>query len=129
MSKDKREFDIIVWGASGFTGRLVAEYIYKNYKIKDLKWAIGGRNKQKLINLRDSILDKNIPIVLADSFNEKSLIEMVNRTSVICSTVGPYAKYGSLLVKSCVKNKTHYCDIAGECYCDTWVALSSLLRT
>ena len=114
MSKVKREFDIIIWGASGFTGGLVAEYIYKNYDIKDLKWAIGGRNKQKLANLRDSILDKNIPIVLANSLNEKSLIEMVKRTNVICSTVGPYAKYGSLLVKSCVRNKTHYCDIAGE---------------
>ena len=77
MSKVKREFDIIIWGASGFTGGLVAEYIYKNYDIKDLKWAIGGRNKQNLDNLRDSILDKNIPIVLADSLNEKSLIEMV----------------------------------------------------
>ena len=112
--KDKREYDIIVWGASGFTGRLVAEYLYLNYNSKNLKWAIAGRDKLKLISIRDTFLDKSIPIVIADSFDEKSLDEMTKTTKVVCSTVGPYAKYGSLLVKSCVNNKTHYCDLAGE---------------
>lgn len=112
--KDKREYDIIIWGASGFTGRLVAEYLYLNYNSKNLKWAIAGRDKLKLISIRDTFLDKSIPIVIADSFDEKSLDEMTKTTKVVCSTVGPYAKYGSLLVKSCVNNKTHYCDLAGE---------------
>ena len=111
---DKREYDIIVWGASGFTGRLVAEYLYLNYNSNNLKWAIAGRDKLKLISIRDTFLDKSIPIVIADSFDEKSLDEMTKTTKVVCSTVGPYAKYGSLLVKSCVNNKTHYCDLAGE---------------
>ena len=111
---DKREFDIIIWGASGFTGRLVAEYLYKNYNSKDLKWAIAGRDNQKLISIRKTFLNDEVPIVLADSFDETSLNKMTQRSSVICSTVGPYAKYGSLLVKSCIKNKTHYCDLAGE---------------
>ena len=111
---DKREYDIIIWGASGFTGRLVAEYLYKNYNSKDLKWAIAGRDNQKLISIRKTFLNDEVPIVLADSFDETSLNKMTQRSNVICSTVGPYAKYGSLLVKSCIKNKTHYCDLAGE---------------
>ena len=111
---DKREFDIIIWGASGFTGRLVAEYLYTNYNSKDLKWAIAGRDNQKLISIRKTFLNDEVPIVLADSFDETSLNKMTQRANVICSTVGPYAKYGSLLVKSCIKNKTHYCDLAGE---------------
>ena len=110
----KREFDIIIWGASGFTGRLVAEYLFKKYKSNDLKWAIAGRDESKLISIREDFLDNSIPILIADSFDEKSLSNMAKRSSVICSTVGPYSKYGSLLVKSCVKSRTHYCDLAGE---------------
>ena len=111
---DKREYDIIIWGASGFTGRLVAEYLDTNYNSKDLKWAIAGRDNQKLISIRKTFLNDEVPIVLANSFDETSLNKMTQRANVICSTVGPYAKYGSLLVKSCIKNKTHYCDLAGE---------------
>ncbi len=114
MSLDKREFDIVVWGASGFTGRLVAEYLFQNYKHDELNWAIAGRDSKKLIRLRDKYLNQNIPIIIADSFDEISLIKMTERTKVICTTVGPYAKYGTQLVKSCVKSKTHYCDLAGE---------------
>ena len=109
-----KEFDIIIWGATGFTGRLVAEYIFKNYSSEKLNWAIAGRDKKKLINVRDEIADENIPIIIADSFNEVSLTKMTQKTKVICSTVGPYSKYGSLLVKSCIKTNTHYCDLAGE---------------
>ena len=109
-----KEFDIIIWGATGFTGRLVAEYIFKNYSSEKLNWAIAGRDKKKLINVRDEIADENIPIIIADSFDEVSLTKMTQKTKVICSTVGPYSKYGSLLVKSCIKTNTHYCDLAGE---------------
>ena len=114
MSQDKREFDIIIWGASGFTGRLVAEYLFQKYNSKDLKWAIAGRDKAKLTSVRDSYLDTSIPILIADSFDEVSLNKITTRTKVICSTVGPYSKYGSLIVKSCVESCTDYCDLAGE---------------
>jgi len=103
MSQDKREFDIIIWGASGFTGRLVAEYLFQKYNSKDLKWAIAGRDKAKLASVRDSYLDTSIPILIADSFDEVSLNKVTTRTKVICSTVGPYSKYGSLIVKSCIE--------------------------
>ena len=111
---ESKDFDIIIWGATGFTGRLVAEYIFKNYSSEKLNWAIAGRDKKKLINVRDEIADKNVPIIIADSFDEMSLTKMTQKTKVICSTVGPYSKYGSLLVKSCIKTNTHYCDLAGE---------------
>ena len=114
MSIDKKEFDIIIWGASGFTGRLVAQYLFQNYNRDELNWAIAGRDIKKLNKIRDQYLDQNIPVIIADSFDEVSLVKMTQRTKVICTTVGPYAKYGSELVKSCVKSKTHYCDLAGE---------------
>ena len=110
-----REFDIIVWGASGFTGRLVALYLFDKYGANgDLKWAMGGRNLKKLEKVRDEIANKNVPLVIADSNDKVSLFNMVNRTKVICTTVGPYAKYGSNLVEACVKSHIHYCDLAGE---------------
>lgn len=110
-----REFDIIIWGASGFTGRLVAEYMFKQYGTSgNLKWAMAGRNQQKLETVRATIADKSVPIVVADSSDETSIKQMVLRTKVICTTVGPYAIYGSKLLAACVENKAHYCDLAGE---------------
>jgi len=110
-----REFDIIIWGASGFTGRLVVEYLFKQYGTSgNLKWAMAGRNQEKLENVRASIADISVPIVVSDSSDEASIKQMVLRTKVICTTVGPYAIYGSKLVAACVENKAHYCDLAGE---------------
>jgi len=110
-----REFDIIIWGASGFTGKLVAEYLFNKYgSIKDLKWAIAGRDFSKLELIRSEIADNTVSIIIADCNDTKSLDMMTKKAKVICTTVGPYAKYGSKLVLSCIKNKTHYCDLAGE---------------
>ena len=110
-----REFDIIIWGASGFTGRLVAGYIFNKYGTNgNLKWAMAGRNLAKLELVRSKVADKTVPIVVADSNDEEGLKEMVKRAKVICTTVGPYAKYGSKLVSVCIENQTHYCDLAGE---------------
>ena len=109
------EFGIIIWGASGFTGRLVAGYIFSKYGTNgDLKWAMAGRNLAKLELVRSKVADKTVPIVVADSNDDEGLKEMVKRAKVICTTVGPYAKYGSKLVSVCIENQTHYCDLAGE---------------
>ncbi len=111
----KREFDVIIWGATGFTGRLVAEYYLKQYGLNgELKWAMAGRSQAKLEQVRSSLGDENIPLILADSHDKDSLESLVKRTSVICTTVGPYAKYGNELVAACVENSTDYCDLAGE---------------
>lgn len=112
---NQKEFDVIIWGASGFTGRLVAEYIYNKYGVNDsIRWAMAGRNQSKLEKVRASVADESVPLIIADSQDEKSLNSMVERTKVICTTVGPYAKYGSKLVAICVQNKVDYCDLSGE---------------
>ena len=101
MSQE-REFDVIFWGASGFTGQLVLDYLVKQYGIgKSLKWAIAGRNKEKLNNVaKDAAGDlaSEITIIIADSNDVASMESLVQRTKVICTTVGPYAMYGSLMV-------------------------------
>ena len=104
-------YDIIIWGASGFTGRLAVDYIYKNQNNSNLTWAVAGRNESKI---KDIIDEKNIPILIADSHDKESLVELVKKTKVILTTVGPYARYGSELVEACAENGTHYCDLTGE---------------
>ncbi len=111
------EFDIIVWGATGFLGRRVAHHLASRIGSRtDLRWALGGRNQAKLESVRAELgsAAKHIPIVTGDSHDIASLEALVARTGVVCSTVGPYAKYGSELVKACVRRGTHYCDLTGE---------------
>ena len=110
-----REFDVIVWGASGFTGRLVAEYLLEHYGVGgELRWAIAGRNLPKLEGVRDDLGAAELPIIVADSNDQASLYAMVSRSLVVCTTVGPYAVYGSRLVAACAARGTHYCDLTGE---------------
>ena len=109
-----KQFDIIIWGASSFTGQLVTEYIFNKYGSSKIKWAIAGRNLDKLEKVRSQVADENIPIFIADSFDEDSLLQLVKKTKVICSTVGPYSLYGTKLVRLCVENSINYCDITGE---------------
>ncbi len=116
---NKRDFDVIVWGATGFTGQLVVEYLVETYGVDgELRWAIAGRNRNKLDAVRHACLpaaqrDK-LPILLADSDDAASLAKLAQQTRVVCTTVGPYAKYGTPLVAACVEAGTHYCDLTGE---------------
>ncbi len=112
----KNKFDIIIWGASGFTGKWVAKHMYDTYKDTDLKWAIAGRNEDKLKSVLSFIGSdaEDVPCLIADSKDEDSLRELAAKTSVILTTVGPYAYYGSELVKVCAETGTHYCDLTGE---------------
>ena len=109
-----RSFDVIVWGATGFTGKLVCEYLLRTYGTgKDLKWAMAGRSQDKLDQLNQE-LGASIPTLIANSNDRLSLDALVGKTAVICTTVGPYARYGSELVAACVSAGTHYCDLSGE---------------
>ena len=102
-----RDLDLVVFGATGFTGKLVADYIAQS---KDRpRWAIAGRNKDKL-----EALGLGVEILVADAEDRKALDVIAARTKVVCTTVGPYAKYGSELVAACADAGTHYCDLAGE---------------
>lgn len=116
-TKDERDFDLVIWGATGFTGRLVAEYLHGRYGTDgELRWAIAGRNQAKLEAVRSGLGDTGdkLPILIGDSRDAGSLAELAQRSRVICSTVGPFAKYGSDLVAACVAAGTDYCDITGE---------------
>lgn len=114
-----RPFDIVLWGATGFTGRLVAEYLLENYGDSDLKLALAGRNRSKLESVQAELAErvpkaKDLPLILGDSHDEGSLRELASRTSVVISTVGPYARHGLPLVAACVQEDTDYCDLTGE---------------
>jgi short subunit dehydrogenase-like uncharacterized protein len=109
-----RDFDIIVFGASGFTGRLVAEYLAKTYP-SGVRWAMGGRNEQKLAAVRDEIgAPKDTPLIVCDTENAASLKAMVSSTKVLLTTVGPYQTYGSDVVAACAELGTDYVDLCGE---------------
>ncbi|MEO1653680.1 MAG: saccharopine dehydrogenase NADP-binding domain-containing protein, partial [Bacteroidota bacterium] len=110
-----REYEVVVLGASGFTGKLVAEYLLKNYgRGESLKWAIAGRNVEKLEKIRKELGDEEIPILQADNMKPESIQALAQKTKVICTTVGPYAKYGDSVVEACVQAGTYYCDLTGE---------------
>lgn len=119
-SKD-RSYDVIVYGATGFTGKLVAEYLLRQYGLGgDLRWAIAGRNASKLQAVRKDLGEgaNELETLVADSFDDAALATLAARTRVVLTTVGPYALYGSKLVAACVEAGTHYCDLAGETH---WV--------
>jgi len=112
----KAEFDIIVYGASGFTGRLVAEYLAARYGVGgEIKWAMAGRSAAKLAEVRDEIgAPKDTPLVVADAADAASVAAMVGRTKAVLTTVGPYQLYGSDLVAACAAAGTDYLDLCGE---------------
>ncbi|WP_427969123.1 saccharopine dehydrogenase family protein [Altererythrobacter sp.] len=117
MSIESREFDIIVYGATGYTGRLVAEYLGQHYGSRDdgPTWAMAGRNLTKLQQVRDEIgAPADTALITADSDDPASLEAMCNRTRVVITTVGPYQLYGDALLEACVKTGTDYADLCGE---------------
>lgn len=110
------KFDIVVYGATGFTGRLVAEYLATHYRDdKRLKWAMAGRSLDKLAQVRDEIgAAADTPLIAADSSDSASLQAMIAQTRLVISTVGPYQLYGSDLVAACAASGTDYIDLCGE---------------
>ena len=113
MSNTK-QLDLIIWGATGFTGQLVSEYINKKYSNTALKWGIAGRNKEKASVIAKRLNIAKDRVFIADCNNIESLIKLTSKTKVICTTVGPYAKLGTNLIDACIKTNTNYCDITGE---------------
>jgi short subunit dehydrogenase-like uncharacterized protein len=111
-----REFDIIVYGATGSTGRLVAEYLARRSRSNtSVRWAMAGRNLEKLATVRDEIgAASDTPLLVADAGDPESLVAMVSQSKAILSTVGPYQVLGSGLVAACARNGTDYVDLCGE---------------
>ncbi len=115
-----RDYDVVLYGASGFTGKQTVEYFAKHLRPGELRWAIAGRNRQKLEAVKSEVGNsvKDIDVLVADSNDQAAVDAIVSRTRVMLTTAGPYAIYGTSIVDACVRLKTHYVDITGE---TTWV--------
>jgi short subunit dehydrogenase-like uncharacterized protein len=111
-----KEFGIVVYGATGYTGRLVCEYLNKQYGVNgDVVWAMAGRSQQKLEAVRDEMgIPSDVPLVVSDASDYSSIKAMVERADVVLTTVGPYQLYGSDVVKACAEAGTDYVDLCGE---------------
>lgn len=114
--RENQEFDIVVYGATGYTGKLVCDYLNTQYGVgKTLTWAMAGRSEEKLASVRDELgIDAAVPLVIADADSADSLHAMVERAAVVLTTVGPYQLYGSDLVAACAEAGTDYVDLCGE---------------
>lgn len=117
MAKANRTFDIVIYGATGYTGRLVAEYLAHHYagRADAPKWAMAGRSAAKLAEVRDLIgAPGDTPLIVADSDDAASMAALAEQTRVVLTTVGPYQLYGEPLLKACVEAGTDYADLCGE---------------
>lgn len=115
-----KEFDLVVFGATGFTGQQAAAYIAETTEAdpaaSGLRWAIAGRNAEKLESVRASLgaAFAELPLIVADALDPDAMRAMAERTRVVLTTAGPYALYGDHLVRACVENGCDYVDITGE---------------
>ena len=116
-----RTYDVIVYGATGFTGRLVAEHMLSKYGVgKGVRWALAGRSRAKLESVRTEIgAPAELPLVIADAGDPASLLAMAKSAKAIITTVGPYQLYGEPMVAACVEAGTDYVDLCGE---PAWMA-------
>ena len=101
-----RELDVVLWGATGYTGRLVADYLATTPHAATLTWALAGRDRHKLERIRVELAAvtprlADLPILIGEAHDRASLDAIAARTRVVCTTVGPYARYGSELVAAC----------------------------
>ena len=109
-----KNFDIIVYGATSFVGQIITRYMHEQFSDGSIKWAIAGRSLSKLRMVSDTIGLSGVELIVADAADENALVQLCARTTVVMSTVGPYALYGDLLVQVCATTGTHYCDLTGE---------------
>ncbi len=112
----KRTHDVIVFGATGFTGQLVAEYLQSTYGSRgELSWALAGRQPARLAEVRDAIgADASLPLLAADASDPAGMAGLARQASVIITTVGPYQRYGQALITACAEAGTDYVDLCGE---------------
>ncbi|MES2644903.1 MAG: saccharopine dehydrogenase NADP-binding domain-containing protein [Myxococcota bacterium] len=112
--------DIVLWGATGFTGQLVAAYLARHEGVgRGLTWALAGRDAAKVAKVREQLAEvdpaaRTLPMILANATDPASMRALAAQAKVVCTTVGPYARYGAALVDACVAEGTHYVDLTGE---------------
>ncbi len=114
MSAAQRDFDIVLYGATGFVGKLTAEYLARAGG--DARIALGGRSQDKLLAVRETLGDRaqSWPLIVADAFQPSTLNALAAQAQVVVTTVGPYLKYGLPLVAACAAAGTDYADLTGE---------------
>lgn len=108
-----RPYDVVLYGASGFVGRQTVQYFARHRDANRFRWAIAGRNRQKLEAVKQDI-GVAAEVLVADSQDQQAIDVLVSQTRVLLNTAGPFALYGTSLVDACVRFKTHYVDITGE---------------
>lgn len=108
----ERPYHVVLYGASGFVGKQTVQY-FARHTPKEVRWAIAGRNRQKLEAVRAEV-GATVDVLVADSQNQEAVDRIVSQTQVVLTTAGPFALYGNTLVDACVRYKTHYVDITGE---------------
>lgn len=116
---EQRPFDVVLFGATGFTGKLVAEYVAERAADGGVRWAIAGRSRDKLEAVRRDLAAKDealadLPVLIADAHDVAALDRVVPQARVLCTTVGPYAEHGLELARACARHGTSYCDLTGE---------------
>ena len=111
-----KNFDVVIYGATGFTGKLVVEYMLNQYgNDQTISWAMAGRSQEKLIAVRDALgVSSKVPLLTVDSNDEESIASMVQQTKCVLTTVGPYQLYGSNILQQCAAQGTDYVDLCGE---------------
>ncbi|HWH44877.1 MAG TPA: saccharopine dehydrogenase NADP-binding domain-containing protein [Thermoleophilaceae bacterium] len=109
----ERDHDIVLFGATGFTGGLTADYLAKNAP-EGIRWAIAGRNRSKLEAVRERVGKPDLPLLHADAGDPGSLREVAQSTRVVATTVGPYIHFGEPIAAACAEAGTDYADITGE---------------
>jgi short subunit dehydrogenase-like uncharacterized protein len=117
MSKQNKQYDVVVFGASSFVGQILVKHLWKRHGLKgEISWAVAGRSKSKMQGVLAELGTgaEKIEIMVCDADNESQLRDLCSKTKVVCSTVGPYALYGNTLVKVCAETGTDYCDLTGE---------------
>jgi len=119
MATGGRDFDVVLFGATGFTGRLTARYLARKYGGSLIRWAIAGRDAMKLERLLDELVSldgscREVGVIQADLDDQASLRAMAARTRVVATTAGPFLRYGEPVLKACIAERADYADITGE---------------
>lgn len=120
LNKANKKYDVVIFGATGFTGKLVVEYFLSQYGAgSNVSWAMAGRNLKKLAEVRDQLnAPVDTPLIEANGNDVDSIAKLVKQTAVVLTTVGPYQIYGENLVRACAASGTGYVDLCGE---PTWM--------
>jgi len=119
MDETKRIYDIVVFGATGFTGRCISEYLARHLSSPNIRFAIAGRNFDKLMHLRTWLQaiqsrQSEIGVIVANIQDPSSLVKMAEQTQVMLSAIGPYSLYGEPTIQACLQTNTHYLDLSAE---------------